>query len=248
MGKSLIARLVAVVAAVAVLNVQTVSAETSTLLVVGDSITCGMLSSSRTCGSNYRGFGNLHETLLAQGTFTDVIVDAAYSRNVAGIASTKRNGAKTIATYLADKDVDAFVVALGSNDLQHSFRPVFFETSIREVMRLAAGKPVSWVTVYRSDRNYYPKRAATFNQVLNRLAGEYPNLTIIDWSTALVANPSWQAFDKLHLEPVGYRARIPYFVEAASAAWTKLQPATVTTTSTTVVGQPTTTTSTTVGS
>ena len=247
MGKSLIARFIAVVAMMAGLNVGTASAESSTLLVVGDSITCGMLSSSRTCGSNYRGFGNLRETLLAQGTFTDVIVDAAYSRNVAGIASTKRNGAKTMSRYLQDKKVDAFIVALGSNDLQHSFRPAFFETSIREVMRLAAGKPVSWVTVYRSDRNYYPRRAATFNQVLNRLATEYPNLTVVDWSAALLANPSWQAFDKLHLEPVGYRARIPYFVEAASAAWTKLQPPAVTTT-TTVVGQPTTTTSTTVGS
>lgn len=242
MGKSLIARFIAVVAMVAALNVETASAETSTLLVVGDSITCGMLSRSQTCGSNYRGFGNLRETLLAQGTFTDVIIDAAYSRNVAGIASTKRNGAKTISRYLQDNEVDAFVIALGSNDLQHSFRPAFFETSIREVMRLAAGRPVSWVTVYRSDRNYYPRRAATFNAVLNRLATEYPNLTIVDWTTPLVANPAWQAFDKLHLEPVGYRARIPYFVEAASSAWAKLQPAVATTTTTTVVGQPTTTT------
>jgi len=236
MGKSLIARFFAVVTVVAAMNVGPASAETSTLLVVGDSITCGMLSKSQTCGSNYRGFGNLRETLLAQGTFTEVIVDAAYSRNVAGIASTKRNGAKTMARYLSDKKVDAFVVALGSNDLQHSFRPAFFETSIREVMRLAAGRPVSWVTVYRSDRSYYPRRAATFNAVLSRLANEYPNLTIVDWSTALMANASWQAFDKLHLEPVGYRARIPFFVEAAAAAWAKLQPPTTTTTTTTVVG------------
>ena len=197
---------------------------TPTLLVVGDSITCGMLSRSTTCGRNYRGFGNLREQLLGQETFGNVIVDAAYSRNVAGLATTKRNGAKTIAQYLKAGKIDAFVVALGSNDLQHSHRPVFFETSIREVMKLAAGRPVSWVTVYRSDRTYYPRRSTTFNNVLQRLAGEYPNLTVVDWSSALVANPTWQAFDKLHLEPVGYRARIPYFLEAASAAWTLLQP------------------------
>lgn len=241
MGKSLITRLAAALMLVATLNAPSAHADTSTLLVVGDSITCGMLSRSSTCGRNYRGFGNLRETLLAQGTFTDVIVDAAYSRNVSGIASTKRNGAKTIAAYLAERDVDAFVVALGSNDLQHSFRPAFFEKSIRDVMKLAAGRPVSWVTVYRSDRNYYPRRAATFNAVLSRLAGDYPNLSIIDWSGALVANPQWQAFDKLHLEPVGYRARIPFFVEAATATWTKLQPpvtTTVATTSTTTTVAP----------
>ena len=229
MGKSLITRLAVALALVATLNTGSARAETTTLLVVGDSITCGMLSRSDTCGSNYRGFGNLRETLLAQGTFTDVIVDAAYSRNVSGIAATKRNGAKTIARYLADRRVDALVVALGSNDLQHSFRPAYFEKSIRDVMRLAAGRPVSWVTVYRSDRNYYPRRSATFNAVRNRLAGEYPNLSIVDWSSALVANPQWQAFDKLHLEPVGYRARIPFFVEAATATWTKLQPPITTT-------------------
>lgn len=229
MGKSLITRLAVALMLLATLNAPSAHADTSTLLVVGDSITCGMLSRSNTCGRNYRGFGNLRETLLAQGTFTDVIVDAAYSRNVSGIASTKRNGAKTIAAYLADREVDAFVVALGSNDLQHSFRPAFFEKSIRDVMKLAAGRPVSWVTVYRSDRNYYPRRAATFNAVLSRLAGEYTNLSIVDWSSALVANPQWQAFDKLHLEPVGYRARIPFFVEAATATWTRLQPPVTTT-------------------
>lgn len=126
MGKSLIARVAMALTLVGALVAQPARADTTTLLVVGDSITCGMLSRSDTCGSNYRGFGNLRETLLAQGTFTDVIVDAAYSRNVSGIAATKRNGAKTIARYLADRRVDAFVVALGSNDLQHSFRPAFF--------------------------------------------------------------------------------------------------------------------------
>lgn len=195
-----------------------------TLLVVGDSITCGMLSRSTTCGRNYRGFGNLREQLLSQGTFGNVIVDAAYSRNVAGPAATKRNGAKTISQYLKVRSVDAFVIALGSNDLQHSYRPAVFESLIRDVMKLTAGRPVAWVTVYRSDRPYYPRRSTTFNNVLNRLASEYPNLTIVDWSSALMANPKWQAFDKLHLEPIGYRARIPYFVEAATATWTMLQP------------------------
>jgi lysophospholipase L1-like esterase len=195
-----------------------------TLLVVGDSITCGMLSRSKTCGRNYRGFGNLRETLLARGTFSEVIVDAAYSRNVAGVAATKRNGAKTIARFLEERTVDAIIVALGSNDLQHSYRPAFFENSIREVMKLADGRPVAWVNVYRSDRSYYPRRSATFNAVLNRLAVEYPNLTVIDWSSALRANPKWQAFDKLHLEPVGYRSRIPYFVSGADELWTTLQP------------------------
>jgi lysophospholipase L1-like esterase len=203
--------------------------EPSTLLVVGDSITCGMLSRSNTCGRNYRGFGNLRETLLARGTFHNVIVDASYSRNVAGSAETRRNGAKTIAAYLTTTKVDAFIVALGSNDLQHSFRPTYFEASIRQVMTLAAGRPIVWVTVYRSDRTYYPRRSATFNSVLRRLVTEYPNMRIVDWSSALVENPRWQAFDKLHLQPTGYRARIPFFAVGADELWAMLQPPPVST-------------------
>jgi lysophospholipase L1-like esterase len=240
-GRPLIARLaIATVAFVALIAAPARADETtSTLLVVGDSITCGMLSRSSTCGRNYRGFGNLREELLARGTFENVIVNAAYSRNVAGVAATKRNGAKTIARFLQDREVDAIIVALGSNDLQHSHRPVFFERSIREVMRLAADRPVAWVNVYRSDRSYYPRRSATFNAVLNRLAGEYPNLTVVDWSSALVANPKWQAFDKLHLEPIGYRARIPYFVNGADSLWALLRPppTTETPSETTIVGE-----------
>lgn len=220
-----------------------VRADDASLLVLGDSITCGMLARSATCGRTYRGFARLEEDLLALGTFDRVTVDAVYSRNAAGLAGTRRHGAKTLAGYLRSRQpADAVIVALGSNDLQHSHRPVYFEQQIRAVMDAASGRPVAWVNVYRSDRPYYVRRSATFNAMLTRMATVYPNLVVIDWHSAIVARPEWQAFDKLHLQPQGYRARVPYYVNGATALWAMLNPPppdttpTTTLTTTTVAG------------
>ena len=208
-----------------------------TLMVLGDSITCGMVSRAASCGSRFRGFGTLQEQLLAQGTFGTVLVDAVFARNAANVPSVTRNGATTLANYLAaGTQVDALIVALGSNDLQHSFRPAYYERNIRQILDLAAGRPVAWVTVYRSDQRWYPRRAATFNEVLVRLAAEYPNLTVVDWVPTLMANPDWLANDRLHLDPDGYRARIATYLDASAGLWARIVAAdpSATTTTTTV--------------
>jgi hypothetical protein len=48
-------------------------------------------------------------------------------------------------------------------------------------------------------------------------------------------NPKWFAFDKLHLQPVGYRARATLYVELAQNLWNVVVPTTTTTTTTTTV-------------
>lgn len=210
-----------------------------TLMVLGDSITCGMVSRAPTCGSRFRGFGTLQEQLLAQGTFGNVVVDAVFARNAANVPSVTRNGATTLQNYLAaGTQIDAMIVALGSNDLQHSFRPSYYERNIRQILDLAAGRPVAWVTVYRSDQRWYPKRAATFNDVLVRLTAEYPNLTVVDWVPTLMANPDWLAYDRLHLDPDGYRARITTYLDASAGLWARIAAAdpSVTTTTTLPAG------------
>jgi len=222
---------VALTAASLFLGASPTSARNTSLLVIGDSITCGMVSVSTTCGRGFRGFARLQENLLATGTFNRVTVDAVYSRNAAGSASTRRHGAKTLAEYLRRRPgADAIIVALGSNDLQHSHRPAYFEEQIRAVLDVARGRPVAWVNVYRSDRTYYTRRSATFNAVLARMSTVYPNLVVVDWNTAIRANPQWQAFDRLHLTSVGYRARVAFYLQGATATWQMLNPETTTTT------------------
>ena len=206
--------------------------EQRTLLVLGDSLTWG---------TAYKGFGNVVPQLKALGTFEKVIVDGVHARNISGPARTSRNGVKTYKQYIRKGMVpDAVIVALGSNDLQQSPKASFYLREIRELLTLIGPRPVVWVNVYRTDSPSYPKRSATFNEALLDATSDFPNLTILDWSTELIANPRWLAFDKLHLQPIGYRARATMYVQAASELWNILVPPPITTPETIMVETTTT--------
>ena len=206
--------------------------EQRTLLVLGDSLTWG---------TAYKGFGNVLPQLKALGTFEKVIVDGVHARNISGPARTSRNGVKTYKQYIRKGMVpDAVIVALGSNDLQQSPKASFYLREIRELLTLIGPRPVVWVNVYRTDSPSYPKRSATFNEALLYATSDFSNLTILDWSTELIANPRWLAFDKLHLQPIGYRARATMYVQAASELWNILVPPPITTPETIMVETTTT--------
>ncbi|MHB1130399.1 MAG: SGNH/GDSL hydrolase family protein [Ilumatobacteraceae bacterium] len=197
-------------------------AEGRTLLVLGDSLTYG---------TNYPGFGNVEPQLTALGTFDQVVIDGVFARNISGPARTSRNGVKTYKQWLKKGlRPSAVIVALGSNDLQQSPKPKFHEAQIRELLAVIGDIPVVWVNILRTDQPYYPKRSAMFNRVLQRIAPEYPNLSIVDWASMLAAHPKWFAYDKLHLQPRGYKVRATVYVEAAQALWATLNPAETTTT------------------
>jgi len=217
-GRRLIAACCAVIVVVGFSQVSGSSATSKprTLLVLGDSLTWG---------TAYRGFGNVVPQLKALGTFEEVIVDGVHARNISGPARTSRNGVKTYKEYIKKGMVpDAVIVALGSNDLQQSPKSSFYSSYIRELLTLIGPRPVVWVNVYRTDLPIYPRRSATFNAALLNATSEFPNLTILDWSTQLIANPKWLAFDKLHLQPIGYRARANMYVQAAGELWNILVP------------------------
>jgi lysophospholipase L1-like esterase len=198
-----------------------------TLLILGDSITWG---------ANYKEFGNVTPKLQALDTFDRVIVDGAFSRNISGPANTLHNGVKTYAKYLKAKvRPSAVIVALGSNDLQGSIKIRYYETRIRELLTSIGDVPVVWVNVLRIDSQYYIRASTVFNRVLNRVALDYPNVTVVDWHTMISTNPKWFAFDKLHLQPVGYRARATLYIELAQNLWNVVVPTTTTTTPTTTV-------------
>lgn len=213
-------------------NKSSATTEPRTLLVLGDSLTWG---------TAYKGFGNVVPRLKALGTFNTVIVDGVHARNISGPARTSRNGVKTYKEYVRKGIVpDAVIVALGSNDLQQSPKASFYLREIRELLDLIGPRPVYWVNVYRTDLPMYPRRSTTFNGVLLTATADYPNLTILDWKTALIANPRWLAFDKLHLQPIGYRAMANIYVEAANELWNVLVAPPTTTLETTVVETTTT--------
>lgn len=207
------------------------------LLVLGDSLTWG---------TNYRGFGNVTPKLKAVGYFNTIVVDGVFARNISGPAGTARNGVKTVRRLsTSGLRPTAAIIALGSNDLQHSGDPAFYAQRIRELLDLVGDIPIVWFNVWRTDSAFYPSRSATFNATLITVAADYPNVTIADWASIVVANPKLMAFDGLHLQPVGYRLRAQMYVEAAQILVGALNPPPTTTvpetTTTTTIPVPTTT-------
>lgn len=191
-------------------------ADGRTLLVLGDSLTYG---------TAYPGFGNVKPQLVALGTFDDVRIDGVHARNISGPARTSRNGVKTYKKMISEGlRPSAVIVALGSNDLQQSAKPAFHEAQIRELLAVIGDIPIVWINVLRTDTSYYPRRSAMFNRVLLRIAPEYPNLSVVDWASMLAAHPKWFAYDKLHLQPRGYKVRATVYVEAARSLWVTLNP------------------------
>jgi hypothetical protein len=79
-----------------------------------------------------------------------------------------------------------------------------------------------------------------FNQVLVRIAPEYPNLVIEDWYSKTVKRTKWMAWDKVHLTPSGYQARAKLHQRLARELFDRHIIATTPTTTTSTV-PPTTT-------
>ncbi|MFM8851904.1 MAG: GDSL-type esterase/lipase family protein, partial [Acidimicrobiaceae bacterium] len=166
------------------------------LLILGDSITWG---------TEY--FAKSQKLIAADEQWANIVIDGQYSRRVAfptPNASTKYSGVKTF-KKLSDNGLraDAVIVALGSNDVAIETKEAVYELIIRDLMTTIGDVPVTWLTVNRRDTPAIAKRSILFNQVLARLAPEYPNLVLEDWYSTIAKRSKWMAWDKVHLTPAG---------------------------------------------
>ena len=205
------------------------------ILILGDSITWG---------TEY--FAKSQKLIVADAQWANVVIDGQYSRRVAfptPNASTKYSGVKTF-KKLSDSGLraDAVIVALGSNDVAIETKEAVYELIIRDLLKTIGNVPVTWLTVNRRDTPEIAKRSVVFNQVLVRIAPEYPNLVIEDWYSKTVKRTKWMAWDKVHLTPSGYQARAKLHQRLARELFDRHIIATTPTTTTTTTTVPPTTT------
>jgi lysophospholipase L1-like esterase len=196
------------------------------LLILGDSITWG---------TEY--FAKSLKLIEADAQWNTIVIDGQYSRRVAfptPNASTKYSGVKTF-KKLSDAGLkaDAVIVALGSNDVALETKEAVYELIIRDLMTTIGDVPVTWLTVNRRDTPAIAKRSILFNQVLTRLAPEYPNLVLEDWYSSIAKRSKWMAWDKVHLTPTGYQARAKLHRRLARELYDRHIIATTPTTTTT---------------
>ena len=201
------------------------------ILILGDSITWG---------TEY--FAKSQKLIATDAQWANIVIDGQYSRRVAfptPNASTKYSGVKTFKKLSASGlKADAVIVALGSNDVAIETKEAVYELIIRDLLTTIGNVPVTWITVNRRDTPEIAKRSVVFNQVLVRIAPEYPNLVIEDWYSVIAKRTKWMAFDKIHLTPSGYQARAKLHRRLARELFDRhiiaTTPTTTTTTTTTV--------------
>jgi lysophospholipase L1-like esterase len=99
------------------------------------------------------------------------------------------------------------VVALGTNDDPD---PAAFAARIDQVMIVASGRRVIWVTVARAgwDR---------LDDALLAAPSRWANLEVIDWRPVIAAHPDLRASDGIHLTLEGYQLRAEFIAAAVQA-------------------------------
>jgi lysophospholipase L1-like esterase len=89
------------------------------------------------------------------------------------------------------------VVALGTND-PPDVR--LFSDRIDEVMQVAAGHRVIWVSIARNGWD-------DLDAALLAARSAWPNLQVLDWRPVIAAHPDMLAGDGIHLTQAGYQLR-----------------------------------------
>ncbi len=100
------------------------------------------------------------------------------------------------------------VVALGTNDPPD---PAAFSSRIDEVMAVAAGRRVIWVTIARAGYD-------GMDDALVAAEPRWAKLRVIDWRPVIAAHPEMQAGDGIHLTPEGYQLRAQFVATAIETA------------------------------
>lgn len=160
------------------------------VLVVGDSITRG----SR---------GAVRSVLIGRGV-DDVEIDAEDGRRieVGNGTSEPLAGVRAVRRQLAaGADPDAWVVALGTNDIGLYGDAEGYRALVREVLELIpAEAPLLWVDVYRFDQ---PEATAMFNEVVREELAARGRSSVVSWFDVVSADESLLQVDRLHPDDDG---------------------------------------------
>lgn len=167
------------------------------VVIIGDSLTVGMMSSS------LLGSGNTIQSLL-RGTGRAVFADAEVGRSTRGGVNVARGNRATVAA------ADVALIALGTNDVG-GVPGLDVATATAEIDRMVAElrstNPrirIVWVDVVVER---YAGRTAAWNHALAATAAGVPAFELCRWREIALANPSWFFADGIHLRVPGIIAR-----------------------------------------
>lgn len=101
------------------------------------------------------------------------------------------------------QDPDVVVVGLGTNDALAQGDVLAFPARLDQMMDELGDVPVIWLTHVDDRPGAVAAAGRTINQMIREAAARWPNLTVLDFATAIAADPGILHSDALHFSPRG---------------------------------------------
>jgi hypothetical protein len=183
---------------------------------IGDSTSVGMVS--------LLDLPDPAQRLAAQYTRVGVRhtwIDASGGRSMVEEMPGQINGFDTARNMASHGFRGCWVIALGTNDTANVSvgSSVGRMARIQELMSVAHGAPVMWVSVKTLDSSgpWSEANMQLWNDTLLQACHQYPNLRIFDWASA--AQDGWFISDGIHYTTAGYAARAHLIAGALARAF-----------------------------
>ena len=148
-------------------------------------------------------------------------IDASGGRSMVEEMPGQVNGYYTARNMVSRGFRGCWVIALGTNDTANVSvgSSVGRLARIQELMSVAHGAPVMWVTVKTLDSSgpWSEANMQLWNDTLLQACHQYPNLRIFDWASA--AQDGWFISDGIHYTSAGYAARAHLIAGALARAF-----------------------------
>lgn len=166
------------------------------VMVVGDSLTVGEWCFARSAAADYHSHG-----LVAT-------VDGRQARFASQGVSIVRAAGTSLPSQL--------VFSLGTNDVTAGLPVASYRARVETVIAIAGDDRQVFLVTLHSVRHTVVANA--FNQMLESLSEQFPNVTVIDWASVIRARPGLLANDGVHLSVAGYRLRSAFIAAQVAAA------------------------------
>ena len=178
----------------------------SNIVHVGDSVT---LHSMKYQYAEYEKIG-----------YKNAVISAAGSRSIfTKTANDKFTGLEAVKYYKKRSDSKTcWVIALGTND-SGLLKYWKAKTAIVAIVDEIPNAKILWVNVWKGKTKKNGPTAIMWNNMLNYVAANRPNVTVLDWAKLASENKNWINPDGVHHNMLGSQARARIIAREVNNLW-----------------------------